>query len=95
MSEDNRRKSTCDAPIEGFHCNLADDSADRAVKKTFAILGVDIDHPEQVAQFQDDLRFGRRLRKAADHAIYGFIGILVVAVGYALWEGIKAKVHGG
>ena len=45
------------------------DAADRAVKKVFAILGVDIDKPESVEEFREDLRFGRKLRKASDHGM--------------------------
>jgi hypothetical protein len=33
------------------------------VKKVFAILGVDIDRPESVEEFREDLRFGKRMRK--------------------------------
>lgn len=55
--------------------------ADRAVKKTFAILGVDIDKPESVEEFRQDLRFGKRLRKIADHGTLAFFGAVAVASG--------------
>ena len=48
--------SSCNNP----NCQEA---ADRAVKKVFAILGVDIDRPESVEEFREDLRFGKRMRK--------------------------------
>ena len=35
------------------------DAADRAVKKVFAILGVDVDKPESVEEFREDLRLYR------------------------------------
>ena len=54
--------------------------ADRAVRKTFAILGVDIDKPESVEEFRQDLRFGKRLRKIADHGTLAFFGAVAVAV---------------
>jgi hypothetical protein len=41
------------------------DIADRAVRKTFAILGVNVDNPESVEEFRQDLRFGKQLRKIA------------------------------
>ena len=57
----------------GHRCNLAEsmseDAAEHAVKKVFAILGVDIDRPESVEEFREDLRFGRKLRKVADHGM--------------------------
>lgn len=67
--------------------------ADRAVKKTFAILGVDIDKPESVEEFRQDLRFGKRLRKIADHGTLAFFGAVAVAVVAALWIGITHAIH--
>jgi hypothetical protein len=72
------------------------EAADRAVKKVFAILGVDIDRPESVEEFREDLRFGKRMRKAADHGFMALVGLIVVAVASAIWFGIQAKLgHGG
>jgi hypothetical protein len=68
--------------------------ADRAVKKTFAILGVNIDNPESVEEFRQDLRFGKRLRKIADHGTLAFFGAVAVAVVAALWIGITQSVRG-
>jgi hypothetical protein len=67
--------------------------ADRAVKKTFAILGVDIDKPESVEEFRQDLRFGKRLRKIADHGTLAFFGAVAVAVVAALWIGITHAIN--
>jgi hypothetical protein len=55
------------------------EAADRAVKKVFAILGVDVDKPESVENFREDLRFGRKLRKAADH------GFLALGLSWLQW----------
>jgi hypothetical protein len=68
------------------------EAADRAVKKVFAILGVDIERPESVEEFREDLRFGKRMRKAADHGFLALIGLVVVGLGAALWAGIVSKV---
>lgn len=54
-----------------------DAAADKAVKKVFAILGVDIGKPESVEEFREDLRFGRKLRRAADHGFLAVIGLIV------------------
>ena len=70
------------------------EAADRAVKKVFAILGVDIERPESVEEFREDLRFGKRMRKAADHGFLALIGLIVVGLGAALWAGIVSKVGG-
>lgn len=68
--------------------------ADRAVKKTFAILGVDIDKPESVEEFRQDLRFGKRLRKIADHGTLAFFGAVAVAIVGAIWIGISSSIKG-
>lgn len=71
------------------------DAADRAVKKVFAILGVNVENPESVESFREDLRFGRKLRQAADHGFLAFMGVLVIAIGAALWAGIVSKLGTG
>lgn len=85
-------QASCD---EAHGCPHADESADRAVRKVFAILGVDVDKPESVAEFQEDLRFGRRLRRAADHGILAIVGLFVVGLGAVVWAGVVSKVQGG
>ena len=79
--------SNCDNP----NCQEA---ADRAVKKVFAILGVDIEKPESVEEFREDLRFGKRMRKAADHGILAMVGLVVIGLGAAVWAGIVSKIAG-
>lgn len=54
--------------------------ADRAVRKTFAILGVDVDKPESVEEFRQDLRFGKQLRKIASHGTLAFFATVSVAI---------------
>lgn len=76
------------------HCMYAEEAADQAVRKVFAILGVDIDKPESVECFREDLRFGRKLRKAADHGMLAIVGLVVVGLGAAVWAGIVSKVKG-
>jgi hypothetical protein len=70
------------------------DAADRAVKKVFAILGVDVDKPESVEEFREDLRFGKKMRKAADHGFLAIVGLLVIGLGAAVWAGIMSKLSG-
>jgi hypothetical protein len=78
------------------HCtdDTCQEAADRAVKKVFAILGVDVDKPESVEEFREDLRFGKRMRKAADHGFLALMGVLAAAAMAAVWAGIVSKVGG-
>ena len=69
-------------------------SASEAVKQVFYILGVDVDDPESVESFREDLSFGRRLRRAADHGFLAMIGLIVVGLGAVIWAGVLAKMGG-
>lgn len=82
-------------------CALAEDvsrdAADAAVRKVFAILGVDIDDPSSVARLQSDLRFGRVMREAAGElaadirrtATRALLTALVVLIGYGALEWLR------
>ncbi len=70
-------------------------AADHAVRKVFAILGVDIDKPESVEEFREDLRFGKKLRKAADHGFLAIVGLAALGIGAMMWAGIVEKLGGG
>lgn len=85
----------CDIKTSPEHCPHAEESAEKAVRKVFAILGVDIDKPESVEEFREDLRFGKRLRKAADHGFFAMIGLMAVGLGAVIWAGVMSKVSGG
>ncbi len=86
-----RRGNSCDT--EGQQrCTLSENAAEHAVKKVFAILGVDIDRPESVEEFREDLRFGRKLRKIADHSVLAFFGVVAVALAASVWAGIVSKI---
>jgi hypothetical protein len=80
-------------------CPHAEDSAERAVKKTFAILGVDIEDPKQVEEFRRDLRFAGDLRKEmaerGKDIKRAAIGLIVAGLLGALWAGLQIKFGGG
>lgn len=89
MPEDRHQ---CTIPPE--YCPHVQEAADEAVKKVFAILGVDIDVPKEVEEFRENLRFGASMRRAADKGILTVIGVLVTAMLAALWAGIVSKIAG-
>jgi hypothetical protein len=68
------------------------EAADLAVKKVFFILGVDVENAKSIEDFREDLRFGRKLRKLADHGNVGVVGILVLGLMTALWHGIVSII---
>jgi DNA helicase IV len=84
----------CFSHIHRERCQYAEDAADRAVEKTFARLGVDVNNPSELKKFQDSLRFGEKLLNMADK---GIIAAIVTGVGMlmaALFLGIKTKIMG-
>ena len=85
-------------PANLSECPHAQASADLAVKKVFAILGVNIDVPKDVEAFREDLRFGGTMRRTADRGmlavVIAIIGVLVAALMAALWAGIVSKIGG-
>lgn len=88
-----RRVATCDN-VSTDGCKFANQAAEDAVHKTFAILGVNIDDPKQVSAFQDDLRFNSKLRRYMDH---GPVVAFFAGVGFTLMTivlGYKFKIFG-
>lgn len=73
-------------------CREPEAAADQAVRKVFAILGVDVDKPEQIEEFRDDLRFGRIMRKAASRGLIAFVTVLAGGLALAIYAGIKMKL---
>ena len=72
-------------------CPHAEDAAEQAVTKTFAILGVDINNPQQVSQFQDSLRFGDKLRRTADKGFLPLLLAVAAMIGAAFIAGLSYK----
>lgn len=92
----------CDCPVlPGFFLaigmneyqqrQLIDESADKAVKKTFAILGVDIDDPGDVEDFRKDLRFSNQMRSFMDKGQIAFVSGIALAIAAALWAAITGR----
>ena len=68
---------------------MAERSARLALKKTFAIFGVNIDNPSEVEEFRKDLRFAGFMRQAANKGVMTFVVVLVGGIMAALWAGIR------
>jgi len=73
-------------------CDHADAAANKAVKQTFAILGVDIDRPEQVREFQQSLRFGELFHNAAKKGLFTLVSAIIGGLAVAMWYGFKISI---
>lgn len=80
-------KATC--PDDYDKCPHANESAEIAVKKVFAILGVNVDVPRDIEEFRENLRFGAGLRRATDRGYMAMITIVAGGIIFSLWVGIK------
>jgi hypothetical protein len=91
MAEQNQKPMCKGSPD---HCPQVQQAAEDAVRKVFAILGVDVDVPKEVEEFRENLRFGASMRRAADKGVLTIIGVLATAMLAALWAGIVSKIVG-
>ena len=82
-------------PVDVNDCPHLERSAELAVKKVFAILGVDIDVPKDVEEFRENLRFGADMRKVADRGRLALITVIAAAIVYGLWNGIVTTINKG
>lgn len=80
---------------ESMMQQYAEEAADKAVQKTFAVLGVDINVPKDIEEFRDDLRFGRLMRRAADRSVIVMVSVIAAGFVAALWIGLATKIKGG
>lgn len=82
-----------ECPQDATKCPHVVESAELAVKKVFAILGVDIDKPEAVEEFRVNLRFGASLRRSADRGWLVLVGGVAAGLLGLLGAGVVAFVH--
>lgn len=85
----------CSPQPEDERCKYSEAAADRAVKRVFSVLGVDVDDPKDVEEFRKDLRFGQDLRKARDKGVMAIAVMICLAVAGAVWTGIAAQLGKG
>jgi hypothetical protein len=74
------------------YCPHLDEAAERAVRKVFAILGVDINVPKEVEEFRENLRFGSQLRMLAGRGAVAMFVVICTALVTATWVGIKVTL---
>ena len=86
-------KPACGGNIN--HCPQVQQAAEDAVRKVFAILGVDVDVPKEVEEFRENLRFGASMRRAADKGMLAIVGAIAIAGLAALWAGIVSSIVKG
>jgi len=78
------------------HCEYADAAADRAVKRTFAIFGIDVGDPEKVKKLQSVFQFAENMQKITKKSNIAFwltfIAALAGGMALTFWEGLKSAL---
>lgn len=64
---------------------LVNDAASQAVKTAFGHLGVDVDNPEAMEAFRNDLRFGGVFRSAVQKSFFSLLAAIFGGIGFTLW----------
>ena len=84
--------ASCTIPDNQKSCDFADQAANKAVRETFAIMGVDVDNPHDVEDFRRGLRFGNDMRKMADKGKIALFLFVITAIAGAFWTGLKMNM---
>ena len=84
-------EDVCSGPPSEDTCKYSEKAADEAVRKVFAIMGVNVDDPESVESFRDSLRFGKAMHQAASKGACAFVSALGAAVLYLIFELITGR----
>ncbi len=74
---------------------IAEEAAEKAVRETFALLGVDVNNQESVDAFREDLRFSRGMRKRAEQGVDAFFKLLFASIAAAIVSAIWKYLHVG
>ena len=79
---------------------MADEAADRAVRKVFRALGIDITDLDDLNELRDDFRFTRKQRQAGDvrksetsKTVIAAIGGIIVGAAGALLSWLSGGGH--
>jgi hypothetical protein len=85
--------------IEVRHAEREEDIIRRAVRESqkamLANLGVDIDKPESVEAFRQNLQFNQGIRNNMARALGAFIFAVCGAMGVAVWNVISSRFGNG
>jgi hypothetical protein len=75
--------------LEDSEMRVAHQAVDMAVKQAFAYMGVDVNDPQQVQAFRDDVTFGGLLKDAAKKSFYAMLAAIGGVVGMSIVIAIK------
>jgi hypothetical protein len=73
------------------------ESSRQTLNEVFGLMGVNLASADSIEAFRNDMIWLRRTRKMSDSIsskfALAFVGIIAVAIGISIWEGMKALLH--
>jgi hypothetical protein len=78
--------------IKEIEISISERTIDLAVTKAFEHLGVDVNNPQDLKRFQEDLRFGGIFRDAATKGFFALLVAISGGIGLSLWLSFKQKL---
>lgn len=81
-----------EGPERRTRCTFAEAAAEKAVKNTFAIMGVDVDSPKEVESFRKGLRWGENMHRFTSKGAMATAVILAGMLVTAFVTGVGVKL---
>ena len=75
--------------------SVAEEAAEKAVRETFLLLGVDVDDHESIESFREDISFSRGMRKRAEQGVDVFFKLVFASVATAIISAVWKYLHPG
>ena len=82
--------SKIEKKLEDSELKVAHQAVDMAVKKAFAYMGVDVNDPQQIQAFRDDVTFGGLLKDAAKKSFYAMLATIGGIIGMSIVISLKS-----
>jgi len=76
--------------LEASEMKVAHQAVDMAVKQAFAYMGVDVNDPQQIQNFRDDITFGGLIKDAAKKSFYAMLATIGGIIGMSIVISLKS-----
>ena len=74
---------------------VAEEAAEKAVRETFLLLGVNVDDHASVESFREDMSFSRGMRKRAEQGVDVFFKLIFASIATAVISAVWKYLHPG
>jgi uncharacterized coiled-coil protein SlyX len=82
--------SKIEKKLEDSEMKVAHQAVDMAVKQAFAYMGVDVNDPQQIQNFREDITFGGLIKDAAKKSFYAMLATIGGIIGMSIVISLKS-----